>query len=315
MGLIPENVNLKCTFLAKNHLTMKKLIFLAVAAFLTAGLLSYSFKQPAPILTPECYISCFESDMFAEFQREAATSAFANMHENPLPFVYGDPKGSMIQFTTPDGQDGAAYFIPAKKKSNKYLLVIQEWWGLNDYVKKEADWYWDELDKEANVLALDMYDGKVATTRDSAQKLMQGIRNERLVNIIKGAIAYGGEGAEISTLGWCFGGAWSLQASIIAGEQGKAGVMFYGRPETNIERLKLLNADIIGFFGNKDRSPSPEMVDTFEKNMKEAGKSLTVHRYDAGHGFANPSNPNFDEAATRDARKKAVEFLQERIDD
>jgi carboxymethylenebutenolidase len=294
---------------------MKNLIFLALAAFISAGLLSYTFKPSSQILTPDCYISCFESDMFAEFQREAATADFANMHENPLPYVYKDAKGSMITFKTSDGQDGQAYFIPAKKKSNKYLLVIQEWWGLNDYVKKESDWYWDELDKEANVLALDMYDGKVATTRDSAQKFVQGVKNERLVNIIKGAIAYGGEGAEISTLGWCFGGAWSLQASIIAGKQGRAGVMFYGRPETNIERLKMLNADIIGFFGNKDKSPSPEMVDAFEKNMREAGKNLTVHRYEAGHGFANPSNPNFDEAATKDAKKKAVEFLQKRIDD
>jgi carboxymethylenebutenolidase len=232
-----------------------------------------------------------------------------------MPFELADPKGTMTSFKTEDGKDGWAYYIPAKKKSNKYLLVIQEWWGLNDYVKRESDWYWDELDKEANVLALDLYDGKIADNRDSAMKLMQGIKNERLINIIKGAIAFAGTDAEISTLGWCFGGAWSLQASIIAGKQGRAGVMFYGRPETNIERLKMLNADIIGFFGNKDQSPSPVMVDAFVKNMQEAGKNLEVHRYDAGHGFANPSNPGFDEAATKDAKKKAVEFLQKRIDD
>jgi carboxymethylenebutenolidase len=193
--------------------------------------------------------------------------------------------------------------------------VIQEWWGLNDYIKAESDWYWDELDKEANVLALDMYDGKVATTRDSASQLVRSVSNERLINIIKGAIEYAGSDAEISTIGWCFGGAWSLQASIIAGPQGKACVMFYGRPETNIERLKMLNADVIGFFGNKDKSPSPEMVDAFLKNMEEAGKKLEVHRYDAGHGFANPSNPNYNKEATEDARKKAREFLQKRIDD
>ncbi len=294
---------------------MKKLLFLGILAFLTAGLLGYTLKRPGPSLTREDYLSCFNAEMFTEYQKEAATQAFADMHINPLPFVYKDAKGSMISFKTPDGTNASAYFLPAKKKSNKYLLVIQEWWGLNDYVKREADWYWDELDKEANVLALDMYDGKVTDNRDSAMKFMQGIKNERLVNIVKGAIAYGGENAEISTLGWCFGGAWSLQASIIAGAQGRAGVMFYGRPETNIERLKMLNADIIGFFGNKDRSPSPEQVDVFEKNMKEAGKDLTVYRYDAGHGFANPSNPNFNKEATEDAKKKAVEFLQKRIDD
>jgi carboxymethylenebutenolidase len=294
---------------------MKKLIFLGVAAFITAGLFSYTMKPVNEVLSPECYISCFQSNMFAEFQKEAGTMEFTGWHINPRPFVYADQKGKMISFSTPDGKEGWGYFIPAKKKSNKYLLVIQEWWGLNDYIKSESDWYWDELDKEANVIALDLYDGKVAATADSASKLVRSVNNERLTNIIKGAIGYAGEDAEISTIGWCFGGAWSLQASILAGKQGRAGVMFYGRPETNIERLKMLNADIIGFFGNKDKSPSPEMVDAFEKNMKEAGKSLEVHRYDAGHGFANPSNPSFNKEATEDAKKRAVEFLKKRIDD
>jgi carboxymethylenebutenolidase len=294
---------------------MKKLAFLAVAALVTAGLLSYTLRKPAPALSPGCYVSCFESNIFAEFQKEAGTKEFTGWHINPLPYVYADPKGSMISFKTPEGKDGAGYFIPAKKKSNKYLLVIQEWWGLNDYIRSESDWYWDELDKEANVLALDMYDGKTATTADSASKLVRSVNNERLFNIIKGAIAYAGPDAEISTIGWCFGGAWSLQAAITAGKQGKGCVMFYGRPETNIERLKLLNADVIGFFGNQDKSPSPEMVDAFEKNMQEAGKKLEVHRYEANHGFANPSNPGFNKEATADAKKKAVEFLQKRIDD
>jgi carboxymethylenebutenolidase len=294
---------------------MKKLAFLSVAALLTAGLLSYTLRKPTPPLSPDCYISCFETNMFAEFQKEAGTKEFSGWHINPLPYVYADPKGSMIGFKTPDGKDGAGYFIPAKKKSNKYLLVIQEWWGLNDYIRSESDWYWDELDKEANVLALDMYDGKTATTADSASKLVRSVNNERLFNIIKGAIAYAGPDAEISTIGWCFGGAWSLQAAITAGKQGKGCVMFYGRPETNIERLKMLNADVIGFFGNQDKSPSPEMVNAFEKNMQEAGKQLEVHRYEANHGFANPSNPGFNKEATADAKKKAVEFLQKRIDD
>jgi len=293
---------------------MKKLAILAVAAFATAALLSYTLKKPAPVLSPECYISCFESNMFAEFQREAGTQAFMGWHKNPLPYVYADQKGQMISFPTPDGKEGSAYFVKAKKKkSNKYLLVIQEWWGLNDYIKNESDWYWGELGKDANVIAVDMYDGKVAATADSASKLVRSVNNERLFNIIKGAIAYAGTAAEIYTVGWCFGGAWSLQASITAGAQGKGCIMFYGRPETNVERLKLLNADVIGFFGNKDKSPSPEMVDAFEKNMLAAGKNLETNRYDAGHGFANPSNPNFNKEATEDARKKAVAFLKKKM--
>lgn len=116
-----------------------------------------------------------------------------------------------------------------------------------------------------------------------------------------------------NTVGWCLGGMWSLQASILAGKQGAGCVMYYGRPETNIEKLKQLNTDVIGFFGNQDKSITPEKVTEFENNMKAAGKKLTVYRYDTGHGFANPSNPSFDKEAREDAHKKTIEFLQERI--
>jgi carboxymethylenebutenolidase len=164
-----------------------------------------------------------------------------------------------------------------------------------------------------NVIALDMYDGKVADKPDSAMKLMSGVSNGRLEAIVKGAIAYSGKKAKIYTIGWCFGGMWSLQASILAGKQGAGCVMYYGRPETNVEKLKQLNADVIGFFGNKDRSPSPAMVDAFVTNMKEAGKTLIVNRYEAGHGFANPSNPSFDKEATKDAHEKTLLFFRERM--
>jgi carboxymethylenebutenolidase len=111
-------------------------------------------------------------------------------------------------------------------------------------------------------------------------------------------------------VGWCFGGGWSLQTTIMAGKQGAGCVMYYGRPETNMDRLKEINTDVIGFFGNKDQGIPPQAVDAFEKNMKEAGKNLQVYRYDAGHGFANPSNPSYDKAATEDAHAKTIAFLR-----
>jgi carboxymethylenebutenolidase len=77
-----------------------------------------------------------------------------------------------------------------------------------------------------------------------------------------------------------------------------------------MKKLKSIQCDIIGFFGNKDQAPSPAMVDEFEKNMKEAGKNLAVNRYDAGHGFANPSNPSFNAAAKTDSYAKAIAFLK-----
>ena len=292
---------------------MKNFLFLAVAAFLTATLLSYTFKQSDPeVLSKDCYVTCYSNDIRDQFKTEANTLAFASLHPNPLPFEIGNASGNTISFSTSDGSNGSAYAIPSKNKTDNYLLVIHEWYGLNDYIKQEAENLSKELGN-VNVLALDLYDGKVASTADSAMKYVQGVNNQRLESIIKGAIAFAGPSAKIFTIGWCFGGMWSLQASILAGKQGAGGVMYYGRPETNIEKLKMINADIIGFFGNKDRSPSPEMVDAFEKNMTEAGKTLVTNKYEAGHGFANPSNPGFSKEAKEDAHVKTINFLKARL--
>jgi carboxymethylenebutenolidase len=216
----------------------------------------------------------------------------------------------MIHFPTLEGNEANAYFIPCKKKTKNWLIVIQEWWGLNDNIKNEADKYYKDLGN-MNVIAVDMYDGKIATTSDSAMKLMRGADMKRMVSIIQGAITYAGNDANIYSVGWCFGGMWSLQTAILAGEKAKGSVMFYGRPETNLEKLKTLNCDIIGFFGNKDQSPSPAVVTEFENNMRNINKKLETYKYEAGHGFANPSNPSFNAEAAADAYTKAIAFLKQ----
>lgn len=292
---------------------MKKIIALTFAAFCTAAFLSYSYKTPAPQpLTPECYVSCFTSEIMDQFKAEASTASFAMMHDNPLAYTVADPLGKPVSFKAADGTTAMGYEIRSKKKSNKWLFVIQEWWGLNDYIKKESETFYNDLG-DVNVIALDLYDGKIAATADSAMKLIQSAKTERLESIIKGAIAYAGTDAKIYTVGWCFGGMWSLQSTLLAGKQAAGCVMYYGRPENNIEKLKTLNCDVIGFFGNKDRSPSPEVVNKFEADMQTAGKKLISHKYDAGHGFANPSNPVFNKEAAADAHAKAVAFLKERM--
>ena len=292
---------------------MKKIIALTFAAFCTAAFLSYSYKTPAPQpLTPECYVSCFTSEIMDQFKVEASTASFAMMHDNPLPYTVADPLGKPVTFKAADGSNAMGYEIRSKKKSNKWLFVIQEWWGLNDYIKNESETFYKDLG-DVNVIALDLYDGKIAATADSAMKLIQSAKTERLESIIKGAIAYAGTDAKIYTVGWCFGGMWSLQSTLLAGKQAAGCVMYYGRPENNVEKLKTLNCDVIGFFGNKDRSPSPEVVNKFEADMQTAGKKLIAHKYDAGHGFANPSNPVFNKEAAADAHAKAVAFLKERM--
>lgn len=289
---------------------MKKILFLTLAAFTTAAFLSYRYKAPTPeLLTPSCYISCFNADVRDQFRREASTQAFALMHETPLYYKLENPTGVPVSFKAADGSNAMGYEIKSKTKSNKWVFVIQEWWGLNDYIKRESETLSKELDN-VNVIALDLYDGKVASTPDSAMKLVQAAKTERLENIIKGALAYAGKDAKIYTIGWCFGGMWSLQTTLLAGKQASGCVMYYGRPETNMDKLKTLNCDVIGFFGNQDRSPSPEMVTKFEADMQTAGKKITAYKYEANHGFANPSNPSFNKSATEDAHLKAVAFLK-----
>ena len=289
---------------------MKKAIYVLFTVLLTASLISWNWtKTQHPTVKKAEVIECLNMETQQAYQLEAGTPAFAALHPSPIVVNPENLLGKMMSFDAADGKQANTYFIAAKKKTNKYLIVIQEWWGLNDNVKIESDKYYTDLG-DVNVIAVDMYDGKVAATPDSAMKLMRGADMGRMTAIIQGAIKYAGSKASIYSVGWCFGGMWSLQTAILAGPQAKGTVMYYGRPETNMDKLKSIQCDIIGFFGNLDQSPSPVMVNDFEKNMKEAGKNLAVNRYEAGHGFANPSNPTYNAAAKEDAYAKAIAFLK-----
>jgi carboxymethylenebutenolidase len=289
---------------------MKKLLF--ALPLIVVSIVWTSWNKPVQqrsMINKEEIISCMNSETIEAYLQEAATPEFANMHPDVKQSSKEPLVGSMIQYKTSDGLVANGYFIPSKKKSKKWLIVIQEWWGLNENIKHEADKYSKDL-QDMNILAVDMYDGKVAAKADSAAKIMRSVDMDRLTNIIRGAITLAGDKASIYTVGWCFGGMWSLQSAILAGSQAKGTIMFYGRPENDLEKLKSIQCDVIGFFGNLDRSPAPAMVTEFENNMKALGKNLVTHKYEAGHGFANPSNPSFNAAAAADSYSKAIAFLR-----
>ncbi|MFN4974398.1 MAG: dienelactone hydrolase family protein [Bacteroidota bacterium] len=292
---------------------MKKIsLFSAVILFSTL-LVSHQPAHYRPdLLTPDCYVSCFTTEVTDGFRMEAMSPAFAALHPLPRKYKVQQPKGERIRFQASDGTEAYGYEIKSKRPTQNWIFVIQEWWGMNENIIREAEELAAELGN-VNVLALDMYDGKVAATPDSAMKLVQGATRDRLEKIVRAGISHAGSSARIFTIGWCFGGMWSLQSSLLAGQQAAGCVMYYGRPENNLEKLKTLQCDVLGIFGSKDRSPSPEIVRKFEEDMRVTGKNLSLHFYDAGHGFANPSNPAFDQVATADARKKALAFLRERM--
>lgn len=256
--------------------------------------------------------SCCTVSATAQFAMLAKNESFKASHVEPVPFKFTVEKGKFVTFKTSDGIDGRAFEAKAAKATNNYIFMIHEWWGLNGYIQQEAERLQREL-RDVNVLALDLYDGKVATTREDASKYVGAMKEERARVIIRGALDYAGSEAKIGTIGWCFGGGWSLQSALMAGKKCVACVIYYGMPERDPEKLKALNAPVLGIFGKKDKGINPEVVRTFEIVMKNVQKDVTVKMYDAVHAFANPSNPQYDKEATADAHKHTIEFFKKNL--
>ena len=125
------------------------------------------------------------AERFAHFSVE---DRFGAAHLAPDPFTYASGQGSMITFPTSDGKEGSAYEVAAASDTKNVLLVIHEWWGLNDYIKQEAERLQQAIG-DVRVLALDLYDGKVAATPEEAGKYMRAVDEARARSIIAGAIA------------------------------------------------------------------------------------------------------------------------------
>ncbi len=275
------------------------LLFLCTAIVFAGG--DKKEKQPccAPTATAE----------FAAFGKELA---FAALHESPEPFFYQSVNGQEKNIAAADGKEVRIYEVRSAVPTNNVLFVFQEWWGLNDYIKQEAEKLHREVGN-VHVIALDLYDGKIAETADSARKYIGETDETRIRTIITAAQTYVGKKAKIATIGWCFGGGWSLQASLMLGKQAAGCVIYYGMPEKDVKKLRTLQCDVLGIFATQDSHISPAVVAEFEKNMAAAKKKLTVKNYDAVHAFANPSNPNHNKSMTADANVAVVAFLRTKL--
>lgn len=257
-----------------------------------------------------CHTSSTEK--FAMF---ASNKDFNAAHSAPRNYVHVSAEGGkMIQFKCADSKDANGYVLMSSRKTDNWVIVIQEWWGLNDNIKRESENLFKDLGN-VNVLAIDMYDGKVATDRETAGKYMQEFKQERGDMIIKGALDYMGKKAKVGTVGWCFGGGQSLIASLLAGSQSSACVIYYGMPVEDVERLKKLNCDVLTIWPTQDKWINKEMMDKFEANMKKAGKKVTIKPYEADHAFANPSNAmgTYNETAAKDAYANTLAFFKARL--
>ncbi len=287
---------------------MTKLLFSLF--FLSFGVWNiFQPKQSTKLVlpTPTMCHSLAADDM----RQFALDPAFQALHPAPQELDY-EELGRMTTFPTADGVAANAYFLKAKKKSKKWLFVYQEWWGLNDNIKQQADVFYKDLGENVNVLAIDMYDGKVTKDPKEAGKFMSESKEPRLENIVKGAMSFAGKKAKIANVGWCFGGSWSLKSAILGEKQTVGSVMYYGMPVNDVEKLKTLNCDVLGLFATEERI-SKTIIETFADNMNKANKGLNYKIFEAAHGFANPSNPKHDVEKSKVAYAMAIAYLKGKL--
>ncbi len=258
--------------------------------------------------------SCCMGSASAQFAMLGEDPSFAEAHAAPLPYAYVPHGGKWITLSCPDGPEGRAFFVKNGMPTDNYLIVVHEWWGLNDYMVEMAERLFHDV-ANANVLAIDLYDGKTTDMADEAGKLMQARDEQRLQNIVQAALNFAGDKAVIQTIGWCFGGTWSLQTALMAGQRTAGCVVYYGQPEEDTGKLARLSGPLLGIYGDRDDWITPAVVDGFEKNLKKLKKDYAFKRYDAVHAFANPSNPNHNKEYAADAYKAATAFLNRNFSD
>ena len=254
--------------------------------------------------------SCAESDSTdtsSEMADFAADTSFQDEHELPDSLAY-TAQGEQVSFPCADGTEGKAYVVRTQADDAPVLLMLHEWWGLNDHIRKEADRL--AADLGVTIWALDLYDGAVAADRETASRLMQSREDSRMSAIVEGALAQIPEDVKIGTIGWCFGGEWSLRSAIQAGKRAQACVMYYGMPVQKADELVALQAPVLGLFAEKDAWIDQSVVDNFSALCAATGKSFTARSYPADHAFANPSSPRYDSEAAQAANREARAFLR-----
>ncbi|MCK9361619.1 dienelactone hydrolase family protein [Patescibacteria group bacterium] len=228
------------------------------------------------------------------------------------------PKGMSAVIEQNVDQNGlkGTFFVPSKREGKlPALLVMHEWWGLNDYIKNEAR---NLADEGYAVFAISLYDGEVATTSSRAGELAGQVRAnpaeaERQMKLALNFLERQPEvdASRMASMGWCFGGGMSNILVSSGDKRVKASVVYYGTPITDPAHLKNMSQPILGIWGEDDQSVKADTVRTFEQALKSQGTPTEFHYYaGAGHAFANPTRGDaYKPEATADAWTKTLDFL------
>ncbi len=200
--------------------------------------------------------------------------------------------GTPVSYKSGDETVNGILYTPQGKGPFPALVVIHEWWGLNDWVKEQAS---KLADQGYVALAIDLYRGQVATTSDQAHELMRGVPSDRADRDLLAASTYlrslkNVDPAKVGDIGWCMGGGAALDLAV-ADPKLKVAVINYGHLASDQATLRKINAALLGIFGGQDRGIPPADVKKFEADLKALGRTVEIKIFpDAGHAFENPNN-------------------------
>ena len=204
---------------------------------------------------------------------------------------------------------------PVATAATSALIVIHEWWGLNEDIHAMTE---QLAALGYTALAVDLYDGKSATQVRNAFELSTNLssKEERGLANLKAAYDYletEMRASKIGVIGWCLGGKWSLKTALMLPQDIDATVIYYGSLTDEKEKLATLDMPIIGFVGTRDRLHKEFIA--FDENMKELGRNASIHIYEgAKHAFANASGVVYEPVAAEDSWEKTVNFLKAHLD-
>jgi carboxymethylenebutenolidase len=225
----------------------------------------------------------------------------------------GTVKTESVTFKSGVENIGGYLALPDSPGRHPGLVVIHEWWGLNQWVKEQTRAF---AENGYVVLAVDLYRGKVAAGPAEAHELARGLPQDRAVRDMKAAFDYLSarrdvDRNKIGSVGWCMGGGYSLDLALNEPRLA-ACVINYGHLVTDPGEIQKIHAPTLGNFGAEDRGITPDDVHAFEKAMQAAGKSIDVKIYEgAGHAFENPNNKDgYRPEAAQDAWKRMLAFFK-----
>ena len=196
------------------------------------------------------------------------------------------------------------------------LVVIHEWWGLNDNVRAATR----RLAGEGyRALAVDLYGDSTAQTPQQAQSLMQAATGDpgQIAANLRTAHQYlqtEGGAARVGVMGWCFGGGMTFRAVADRPTAFDAAVAYYGTPEAmTAPVLEQLTTPVLAHFGREDQVVPPKQVEAFRSRLDGRAVEIQIYMYDAGHAFANPSGESYDAEAAERAWGRTTEFLRSHL--